>query len=341
MYPILSQTVYFDKMSGLVAFVRYNMNITILDGHALNPGDLDWSGLEKLGHLTVYPRSNPELVIERAADSEILFTNKVSFDEAVFEQLPKLKYIGIFATGYNVVDVEAARRRGITVTNIPKYSTDSVVQLTFAHLLNLTFKLSEHTESVRKGDWSRCSDFSYWAGPLIELAGKTLGIVGYGTIGKEVGRIACAFGMKAIASGPRLVPDECDGDVRFVSFDELLETSDVVSLHCPLKDDNYRMIGAVQLAKMKPTSFLLNLARGALLDESAVADALNSGRIAGAGLDVLSTEPPTADNPLLGAKNCFISPHYAWGTLAARQRLLNIAVENLQAFLAGKPQNVV
>ena len=317
------------------------MNITILDGHALNPGDLTWSGFEQFGKLTVYPRSAPELVIERAADSEIVFTNKVTFDETVLSQLPKLKYIGIFATGHNVVDVEVARQHGITVTNIPKYSTDSVVQLTFAHLLNLTFNLSEHTQSVRTGDWCRSIDFCYWNGSLVELAGLTFGVVGYGTIGKKVANLADAFGMNSIAYGPRLLPGDRDGAVRFVSFDELLNVSDVVSLHCPLKDDNHGMIGAAELAKMKPTAFLLNLSRGSLLDESAVAVALNSSRIAGAGLDVLSTEPPSPTNPLIGAKNCFITPHIAWGTLAARQRLLQIAVENLQAFLDGKPQNVV
>jgi glycerate dehydrogenase len=315
--------------------------LTIIDGYALNPGDLDWSVLNQFGNLTVYPRSATDLVVERAADSEILFTNKVVFDESVFAQLPKLKYIGIFATGYNVVDVETARRRGITVTNIPKYSTDSVVQLTFAHLLNLTFRLSEHAESVRKGDWSRHPDFCYWLGSLTELAGKTFGVVGYGTIGQKVTDIAEAFGMNPIAYGPRLIPGVCYGNVRGVGFNELLETSDVVSLHCPLKDDNARMIGTAQLAKMKPTAFLLNLSRGGLLDEAAVADALNSGRIAGAGLDVLTEEPPNPTNPLIGAKNCFITPHCAWGTLVARQRLLRIAVENFRAFLDGKPQNVV
>jgi glycerate dehydrogenase len=294
------------------------MNITILDGHALNPGDLDWHCFEKFGKLTVYPRSASELVMERAADSEIVLTNKVTFDETVLSQLPKLKYIGIFATGYNVVDVEVARQHGITVTNIPKYSTDSVVQLTFAHLLNLTFNLSEHTQSVRNGDWCRSIDFCYWNGSLVELADRTFGVVGYGTIGKKVAILANAFGMKPIAYGPRLLPGDRDGAVRFVDFDELLKTSDVVSLHCPLKDNNHGMIGDAQLAKMNPTAFLLNLSRGSLLDESAVAVALNSSRIAGAGLDVLSTEPPSPTNPLIGAKNCFITPHIACGTLAAR-----------------------
>jgi len=317
------------------------MNITILDGHALNPGDLDWSCFEKFGKLTVYSHSTPELVVERARESEIIFTNKVLFDESTFAQLPKLKYIGIFATGYNVVDVHAARQRGIIVTNIPKYSTDSVVQLTFAHLLNLTFMLSEHTESVQNGDWCRSIHFCYWNGPLVELAGQTLGVIGYGTIGKKVAILADAFGMKPVACGPRLSPGEREGAVRFVDFDELLKVSDVVSLHCPLKNDNLGMIGAAEIAKMKPTAFLLNMARGALLDEAAVANALNAGRIAGAGLDVLSTEPPHPENPLFGAKNCFITPHIAWGTLAARQRLLQVAAENLQAFLEGSPQNVV
>jgi len=317
------------------------MNITILDGHALNPGDLDWSCLEKFGKLTVYPHSTPELVVERARDSEIIFTNKVVFDESTFAQLPKLKYIGIFATGYNVIDVCAARQRGIIVTNIPKYCTDAVVQLTFAHLLNLTFKLSEHTESVQNGDWCRSVHFCYWNGSLVELSGLTFGIIGYGTIGKKVALLADAFGMNPIAYGPRLSPGDREGAVRFVGFDELLKVSDVVSLHCPLKSDNYGMIGAAEIAQMKPTAFLLNLSRGALLDEAAVANALNSDRIAGAGLDVLTTEPPSPDNPLIGAKNCFITPHIAWGALAARQRLLQVAVENFRAFLDGKPQNVV
>ena len=317
------------------------MNLTILDGHALNPGDLDWGCFERFGKLTVYPHSTQEHVLERAANSEIVFTNKVMFDESVLAQLPKLKYIGIFATGYNVVDVEAARRRGITVTNIPKYSTDSVAQLTFAHLLNLTFRLSEHTESVGNGDWCRSLHFCYWNSPLVELVGQTFGIVGYGAIGKKVATLAAAFGMNPIACGPRLLSGDRDGTVRFVDFDELLRMSDVVSLHCPLTENNCGMIGAVEIAKMKPTAFLLNLSRGSLLDEAAVADALNSGVIAGAGLDVLSEEPPNPENPLIGVKNCFITPHLAWGTLAARQRLLQIAVENLQAFLEGRVQNVV
>jgi glycerate dehydrogenase len=213
--------------------------------------------------------------------------------------------------------------------------------LAFAHLLNLTFRLSEHTESVQNGDWCRSIDFCYWNGSLVELAGLTFGVIGYGTIGKKVALLADAFGMNPIAYGPRLLSGARSGAVRFVDFDELLNMSDVVSLHCPLKDDNHKMIGANQLAKMKPTAFLLNLSRGSLLDEAAVADALNCGRIAGAGLDVLSTEPPSPTNPLIGAKNCFITPHIAWGTLAARRRLLQIAFENLQAFLDGKPQNVV
>ena len=341
MVPVLLDGCCLNPKISHVLFTNIPMNLTILDGNALNPGDLDWSCFEQFGKLTVYPRSAPELVIERAADSEIVFTNKVTFDETVLAQLPKLKYIGIFATGYNVIDVEAARRRRITVTNIPKYSTDSVVQLTFAHLLNLTFKLGEHTESVRGGDWSRSIDFCYWNSSLVELAGLTFGVVGYGAIGKKVAHIAEAFGMNPIAYSPRLSPGERDEAVRFVDFDELLKTSDIVSLHCPLKDDNHGMIGAAQLAKMKPTAFLLNLSRGSLLDEAAVAEALNSGRIAGAGLDVLSTEPPSPSNPLIGAKNCFITPHIAWGTLAARQRLLKIAVHNLQAFLDGRQQNTV
>ncbi len=317
------------------------MRITILDGHALNPGDLSWDGIAQFGDLTAYPRTTPDEILERAGDSEIIFTNKVVFDDRLLAQLPKLRYIGIFATGYNVVDIAAAARRGITVTNIPKYSTDSVVQLTFAHLLNLTFDVSGHSQAVRSGDWSRCIDFCFWNRPLIELDGLTFGTIGFGAIGSKVAHVAEAFGMNVIAHVPRRKPGETEGAVRFVGFDELLQRSDVVSLHCPLKDDNRGLIGAVQLAKMKPTAFLLNLSRGPLLDEQAVADALNSGRIAGAGLDVLSTEPPSPSNPLLTAKNCFVTPHIAWGTLAARQRLLKIAAENLGAFIDGKPQNVV
>ena len=317
------------------------MNLTILDGHAVNPGDLDWTCLERFGNLTVYPRTKPDEIVDRAVDADAVFTNKVACHEDVLAQLPKLKYIGVFATGYNQVDVAAASRRGIAVTNIPSYSTDSVAQLTFAHLLNLTFDLDGHDRSVHDGDWVRCHDFCYWNGSLVELAGLTFGVVGYGEIGRRVALLAKAFGMNVLAYGPRCHVGEQDGIVRFVDFETLLKESDVVSLHCPLKADNHKMISATALSLMKPSAFLLNLARGGLIDETALAEALNSGRIAGAGLDVLSTEPPNAVNPLLSAKNCRITPHIAWGTLAARKRLQRIAADNFEAFLNGKRQNVV
>ena len=321
------------------------MKLVILDGHAVNPGDLDWTCLECFGDLTVYPRSEQDEVAARSVGAEAVFTNKVSFTREILDKLPNLRYIGVFATGYNLIDVEAARQRGVTVTNIPSYSTDSVAQLTWAHLLNLSFKLVEHTESVRRGDWVRSPDFCYWNGPLVELHGLTFGVIGYGEIGRRVSRLAEAFGMNVIATTPsRRVAagagETVDG-VRFVDLSTLLSESDAVSLHCPLKTDNRNMIDAAALKKMKSSAFLLNMARGPLIDEAALADALNHDRIAGAGIDVLSEEPPAASNPLLTAKNCFITPHLAWGTLAARKRLQKIAAENFQAFLDGRRQNVV
>lgn len=317
------------------------MKLTILDGNAVNPGDLDWDCLGQFGDLTVYPRTEAEKVVERSRDSDALFTNKVSFSGDILDQLPKLKYIGVFATGFNQIDIKAAARRGIVVTNIPSYSTDSVAQLTFAHLLNLSFRLGEHCDSVCRGDWVRNPDFCYWLVSPVELRGLTFGVVGYGEIGREVARLASAFGMNVLACGPRLQAGEKDEIARFVDFETLLRQSDVVSLHCPLKADNARMMNAVAISLMKPNAFFLNLARGALVDEAALAEALNAGKIAGAGLDVLSVEPPDASNPLLTAKNCFITPHLAWGTLAARKRLQEIAAENFRAFLEGKQKNVV
>ncbi len=317
------------------------MQLTFLDGNAVNPGDLDWKCLERFGTLTVYPRSEQADVVDRARNADAVFTNKVSFTAEILDRLPKLRYIGVFATGYNLIDVAAARRRNIVVTNIPAYSTESVAQAAWAHLLNLTFKLREHGNSVQSGDWVRSPDFCYWNGSPVELDGLTFGTVGYGAIGRRVARLAEAFGMKILAFTPSRKPGTTDGSVRFVSLETLLSESDVVSLHCPLKDDNAKMIDAPALARMKPTAFFLNLARGALVDEKALADALNSGRIAGAGLDVLAEEPPGPDNPLLTTKNCTITPHLAWGTLAARKRLQVIAAQNFQAFLDGKPVNVV
>jgi glycerate dehydrogenase len=317
------------------------MKITILDGHALNPGDLSWSEFESMAELTVYPRSHPNEVVARAIDADAVLTNKVLFSKEILSQLPKLKYIGIFATGYNVVDLTAARKQGIVVTNIPSYSTESVAQLTWAHLLNLTFRLSDHDASVKRGDWSQCIDFCYWNYPLLELADLTFGTIGYGNIGRRVAQIAEAFGMKTLAYSPNAASKKPDGSVQFVPLETLLKQSDVISLHCPLTADNREMINAKTLAMMKPTALLLNLSRGALIDEQALAEALNSGQIAGAAFDVLAAEPPNSSNPLLSARNCFFTPHLAWATLAARHRLLQIAIENFRAFLNGKPQNDV
>ncbi|MDR1964486.1 MAG: D-2-hydroxyacid dehydrogenase [Planctomycetaceae bacterium] len=317
------------------------LQITILDGDALNPGDLSWSDLEQFGNLTVYPRSEPNEVVSRACEADAVFTNKVLFNEEVLSQLPKLKYIGIFATGYNVVDLAAARRRGIPVTNVPGYGTESVAQLTWAHLLNLTFRLGDHDASVKRGDWSRCRDFCYWNHSLLELAGLTFGIIGYGAIGFRVARLANAFGMNVLAYDPTVDLKTVDDFVRVVDLESLLKQSDVISLHCPLTSENRNMINAETIALMKPTALLLNLSRGLLIEEQALADALNSGRLAGAGLDVLTEEPPSPANPLFHARNCFFTPHIAWATLAARKRLLRIAVDNFRSFLNGKTQNDV
>jgi glycerate dehydrogenase len=317
------------------------LQITILDGAALNPGDLSWSDLEQFGKLTVYSRSEPNEVVSRARDADAVFTNKVIFNKEVLSQLPKLKYIGIFATGYNVVDLDAARQRDIPVTNIPGYGTESVAQLTWAHLLNLTFRLSDHDTSVKHGDWSRCPNFCYWNHSLTELSGLTFGAIGYGAIGRRVVRIADAFGMNVLVYTPRADSKTADHFVQMVDLESLLKQSDVVSLHCPLTSENRGMINAETIALMKPTALLLNVSRGHLIEEQALANALNSGLLAGAGLDVLSEEPPNPSNPLFHARNCFFTPHIAWATLAARKRLLQIAVENFRSFLNGKTQNDV
>ncbi|MCX8109178.1 MAG: D-2-hydroxyacid dehydrogenase [Verrucomicrobiae bacterium] len=316
------------------------MRIIVLDGYTLNPGDLDWSGLEKLGECHVYPRTEPRDVLERAREAEVVLTNKTVLGRDVILQLPTLRYIGVLATGYNVVDVETAKQRGVCVTNVPSYGTESVAQMVFAHLLNLTQHVAEHSNSVRNGNWSRCNDFCYWLTPLIELSGLTMGIVGFGRIGRQTARIANAFGMCVIYYDP-FVPSVPDQQARPVPLDELFCESDVISLHCPLTPETELLVNRDRIALMKPGAFLINTSRGPLVDEHALAEALNSGRIAGAGLDVLSVEPPPANNPLLGAKNCFITPHIAWATQAARKRLMDIAISNVRAFLEGRPQNVV
>lgn len=316
------------------------MNIVVLDGNTLNPGDLTWDEVKALGPCVIHDRTARGEVVKRASEAGIVLTNKTVLDRATIAKLPNLKYIGVLATGVNVVDAAAARERGIPVTNVPSYGTASVAQMVFAHVLELTQHVGHHARSVREGRWTSSADFCYWDYPLIELRDLTLGVVGYGRIGRETAGIGRAFGMKIAAYAPHAKPAE-HPDVEFVELDDLFRRSDVVSLHCPLTAENKEMVNAGRLSLMKKTAFLINTARGALVDEAALAWALNSGRIAGAGLDVLSTEPPPASNPLLSARNCRITPHISWATLAARERLMRTAVENVSAFLAGRPVNVV
>lgn len=315
------------------------MEIVILDGYTLNPGDLSWEGIKNLGDCKFHDRTPPELTVERAKDAEVVFTNKVVLNKDVIEQLPKLKYIGVLATGYNVVDMDATREAGITVTNIPAYSTASVAQMVFSHILNFAQNVSVHAQSVSAGEWASNIDFSYWETPQMELAGKTIGVIGFGQIGQAVAKIALAFGMKVIFNNRS--KKETNLEARQVELDTLLSESDFISINCPLTDENKGFINKSTIEKMKPEAFLINTGRGPLINEQELADALNNGRIAGAGLDVLSVEPATEDNPLPKAKNCYITPHIAWATFEARTRLMNIATENLKAFLEGHPQNVV
>lgn len=319
------------------------MKIVVLDGYALNPGDLSWQALEALGDCTIYERTPKDLVVERAA-AEILLTNKVVLGPEQLAELPQLRYIGVLATGYNVIDVEAARRHNVTVTNVPAYSTASVAQMVFALLLELTQQVGHHARLVREGRWSASADFCFWDRPLVELEGLTLGIVGFGAIGRRVARLGRAFGMEVLvhtAHPEKYRQTEEGRQARFVGLDDLFRASDAVSLHCPLTEETRELVDARRLELMKPSAFLINTGRGPLVDEAALAAALNAGRIAGAGLDVLTAEPPPAGNPLLQAANCCITPHIAWATRAARQRLMATAVGNLRAFLAGDPQNVV
>jgi len=316
------------------------MHIVVLDGYTLNPGDLTWAGLEALASCSIHERTPDDLVVSRARKAEIVLTNKTALPATVIAELARLKYICVLATGYNIVDVEAARQRGIPVSNVPTYGTESVAQMVFAHLLNLTQYVAEHARTVRAGRWSASPDFCYWDFPLVELCGLTLGIVGLGRIGRATAAVARALGMKVIYYDVR--QDAAEGtEARAVDLDTVFRESDVVSLHCPLTEENRGLVNERRLSLMKPGAFLINTSRGPLVDERALAEALNSGRIAGAGLDVLGNEPPDADNPLLGAKNCYITPHIAWATRAARERLLQTTVENVAAFLNGKPQNMV
>jgi len=315
------------------------MNIVVLDGFTLNPGDLSWDQLASLGHCTIHERTAPVEVLARAMDAQIILTNKTVLSGLHIQSLPNLKYIGVTATGTNIVDLAAARERKIPVTNVPAYGTKSVAQTTLALLLELTQHVGHHSQTVRESRWSRNLDWSYWDMPLIELDGLVLGIVGYGRIGRAVGALGVALGMKLIAYTRTTQVDA--ETATFVDLKTLFQQSDVVSLHCPLSPDTLGFINQERLSWMKPSAYLLNTSRGQLIDEQALADALNAGRLAGAGLDVLSGEPPAADNPLLRASNCIITPHMAWATRAARSRLMKIAVENVRAFLAGQSQNVV
>lgn len=316
------------------------MKITVLDGYGLNPGDLSWNSMGELGELTVYDRTAPEKIYERSVDSDILITNKTRLDGEMIARLQKLKYIGVLATGYNVVDVEAARRHGITVTNIPAYSTMSVAQQVFALLLAATNRVEHYATSNRDGRWSSNPDFCYWDTQLNELAGKTMGIIGLGNIGKAVARIATAFCMRVIASTSKKQEELPEG-IEKKGLHEVFAESDVLTLHCPLTPKTEKMVNATTLSLMKPTAILINTGRGPLIDEEAVASALHEGRLGGFGADVLSSEPPSADNPLLSAPNAYVTPHIAWATKEARQRLMDTAVGNIAAFLAGNKCNTV
>ena len=317
------------------------MKIVVLDGRALNPGDLSWDSLSAIGELQVFDRTADDQIVARAHDAEIVLTMRTGLSAQILRQLKKTRYIGVLFTGYDVVDVKAARELGITVTNIPTYGTASVAELTFALLLELCHHVALHSEAARAGEWSRSVDFTFWKTPLIELAGKTIGIIGLGRIGRRVTEIALAFELRAIAADAIRSPVPDWPNFRWCEIDELLSLADVASLHCPLLPQTQGIINARSLALMKPSAFLINVSRGPLIIEQDLADALNNGRLAGAAVDVLSSEPPSPDNPLLRAKNCIVTPHIAWATKEARTRLLNTAIANVRAFLDGHPVNVV
>lgn len=318
------------------------MKIVILDGYTINPGDLSWDGLRELGDVTVYERTIKTTgeIAGRIGDAEIVFTSKVPITEEILQKCPNVKFIGTLATGYNVIDCQAAAKRNIPVCNVPAYSTPAVAQTAFALLLELCVRTGEHSEAVRTGAWTACKDFCFWNAPIAELSGKTMGIIGFGSIGKAVGRIAKAFGMKVLATGSRPT-DEGRAIADYVDLDTLLASSDVISLHCPLFPETEHIINRDTIANMKDGVLILNTSRGPLVDSKALAEALKSGKVAGAGVDVLPQEPPAADEPLLSAPNCVITPHLAWASLEARGRLIDITVHNLKQFLAGTPVNTV
>lgn len=311
------------------------MKICILDGYSLNPGDLDWSPVERLGDVTLFDRTPADKIVERAADADIVLTNKVPFSADTLRQLPRLRFICVLATGYNIIDTEAAARQGVVVANIPAYSTMSVAQMAFAHILNITNHVASYAREVADGKWTNCPDFCFWDSALTELAGKTMGIVGLGNTGMATARIAVALGMKVVAMTSKSADTLPEG-ITPAPLDDVLASADVVSLHCPLTPSTRHLINAASIAKMKPSAILINTGRGPLVDEQAVADALNGGRLAAFGADVLSQEPPRGDNPLLSARNCFLTPHIAWATLEARTRLMSTATENVRQFIAGE-----
>ncbi len=312
------------------------MKICILDGYSLNPGDLDWSPVERLGDVTLFDRTPADKIVERAADADIVLTNKVPFSADTLRQLPRLRFICVLATGYNIIDTEAAARQGVVVANIPAYSTMSVAQMAFAHILNITNHVASYAREVADGKWTNCPDFCFWDSALTELAGKTMGIVGLGNTGMATARIAVAMGMKVVALTSKSADTLPEG-ITPAPLDDVLATADIVSLHCPLTSSTRHLINAEAIGKMKPSAILINTGRGPLVDEQAVADALNGGRLAAFGADVLSQEPPRGDNPLLSARNCFLTPHIAWATLEARTRLMSTATENVRQFIAGEP----
>lgn len=316
------------------------MKIVVLDGYTLNQGERDWEELNELGEVTVHDRTEPDEVIRRAEGAEVVLTNKVVLDCSTIEHLPDLKYIGVLATGYNIIDLSAARERGIVVTNVPAYSTDSVVQMAFAHILNLTLRVGHYAHEVHNGVWSAQPDFSYRDTPLIELKGKRIGLVGFGNIGQAMAKVASAFGMKVVVC-PHNMDMELPKEYEKAKLNDVFSTCDIVSLHCPLTPETKEMVNSFRLSLMKKNAILINTGRGGLIDEKALERALMSGKLLGAGLDVLSSEPPSPGNPLLKLKNCFITPHIAWATHEARERLMAQVVENLKAWMNGTPVNNV
>lgn len=316
------------------------MKIVELDGYGLNPGDLSWDAISKLGEFKLYDRTSQEDVVSRAKDAEVILINKVNITDEIMAQLPKLKYIGVLATGYNVVDIEAASRRGVLVSNIPAYSTDSVAQMTFAHILNMVNRVEHYADLNRKGRWSNNPDFCYWDTPLMEISGKTIGILGLGSIGSKVARIAQDFGMDVYAYTSKSSNDLPAG-IQKTAIDGLLSVSDILTLHCPLTSETRELINKESLKKMKHGALLINTGRGQLVNEQDVAEALNSGQLGGYGADVMCDEPPLVDNPLFAQPNAFITPHVAWATIEARTRLMNILEENLKSYIGGSPKNIV